>query len=313
LSHTPYIYKTQDVGEWAKLVKETFGGLEVSSPDPSSFSASLETRLMGEITLAMASSTAATVWHDGSIGAFSRNERFLVKTQFVGESAIAIGQKVIELKPNDFLICDNTRSYALTFANETEILSIPIPHGFLRRFYAHPEELAFIRADRESAIHKVVADYSRSLWNALDGLNSENQFKRIRDIYFDLLIMGFNDNTGHGDGYSTVQDRHLERCRKYIEENYSDEHLSLEMIADCNSISKRYLQTIFSNIGQNVSNYITSVRLDNAAQMLRSRRFKQLSVMEIAYECGFKSPAHFTRAFKSRFDISPLEYRKRTF
>ncbi len=35
-----------------------------------------------------------------------------------------------------------------------------------------------------------------------------------------------------------------------------------------------------------------------------------MRVSEIAYRRGFNDPAHFSRAFKSRFDISPSKLRQ---
>jgi AraC-like DNA-binding protein len=34
-----------------------------------------------------------------------------------------------------------------------------------------------------------------------------------------------------------------------------------------------------------------------------------VSISEIAYSVGFKSPAHFSRMFKRVFDMNPREYR----
>jgi AraC family transcriptional regulator, exoenzyme S synthesis regulatory protein ExsA len=48
-------------------------------------------------------------------------------------------------------------------------------------------------------------------------------------------------------------------------------------------------------------------RLECAAQMLRTTR---LSIIEIALECGFEEPSHFSRTFKSRFGLSPTDYRE---
>jgi AraC family transcriptional regulator, exoenzyme S synthesis regulatory protein ExsA len=49
-------------------------------------------------------------------------------------------------------------------------------------------------------------------------------------------------------------------------------------------------------------------RLECAAQMLRTT---SLSVIEIALECGFEEPSHFSRTFKSRFGRSPTDYREK--
>jgi AraC family transcriptional regulator, exoenzyme S synthesis regulatory protein ExsA len=49
-------------------------------------------------------------------------------------------------------------------------------------------------------------------------------------------------------------------------------------------------------------------RLECAAQMLRTT---SLSLLEIALECGFEEPSHFSRTFKSRFGRSPTDYREK--
>ena len=49
-------------------------------------------------------------------------------------------------------------------------------------------------------------------------------------------------------------------------------------------------------------------RLECAAQMLRSTN---MSMTEIALECGFEEPAHFSRTFKTKFGRSPTDYREK--
>ena len=107
-----------------------------------------------------------------------------------------------------------------------------------------------------------------------------------------------------------MQADHLERCKTYINDNFKNEDLDVERLAKACFISKRYLHSIFSGAGMTVSSYIIAVRLDYAARILRSTGFQQFSVSEIAYESGFKSSAHFARAFKSRFDETPTNYRR---
>jgi transcriptional regulator GlxA family with amidase domain len=53
---------------------------------------------------------------------------------------------------------------------------------------------------------------------------------------------------------------------------------------------------------------VRSIRLDRAAQLLKSRAG---SVSEVAYATGFQSVSHFCRCFKARFDATPSTYRER--
>ena len=58
---------------------------------------------------------------------------------------------------------------------------------------------------------------------------------------------------------------------------------------------------------QPVGHYFRSLRLHKAQALLRNT---ELHVSEIAFEVGFKDPAHFTRAFSEEFGVSPREWRK---
>ena len=60
--------------------------------------------------------------------------------------------------------------------------------------------------------------------------------------------------------------------------------------------------------GTTPAKWLIKRRLECAAQMLRT---SSLSIIEIALECGFEEPSHFSRTFKSRFGRSPTDYREK--
>lgn len=59
--------------------------------------------------------------------------------------------------------------------------------------------------------------------------------------------------------------------------------------------------------GLPVADYIKSYRLNKAAQLISQG---ELIISEIVRKVGFKSHAHFTRAFKQKFGCAPSSYVK---
>ena len=57
----------------------------------------------------------------------------------------------------------------------------------------------------------------------------------------------------------------------------------------------------------NVNDYILSVRLQKARHYLNQG---ELTVAEVAYKVGFTSPGYFSTVFKTRFGISPKEFKE---
>jgi AraC-like DNA-binding protein len=53
--------------------------------------------------------------------------------------------------------------------------------------------------------------------------------------------------------------------------------------------------------------WLLTKRLDYSALLLKN---SDLSISQIVFECGFEDLSHFSRAFKEKFGIAPLNFRK---
>lgn len=62
-----------------------------------------------------------------------------------------------------------------------------------------------------------------------------------------------------------------------------------------------------SHIGQNAQQYIREKLIEKAKERLINT---DLTVAEIAYELGFEHPQSFSKMFRTRMGLSPLEFRK---
>jgi AraC family transcriptional regulator, positive regulator of tynA and feaB len=71
--------------------------------------------------------------------------------------------------------------------------------------------------------------------------------------------------------------------------------------------SLRYLQKLFTQRGSTCSEFIYSLRLEHAAQLLHRRALlgTSQSLSEVAYTSGFTDYTHFARKFRHRFGHAP--------
>ena len=101
----------------------------------------------------------------------------------------------------------------------------------------------------------------------------------------------------------------LEEARAYIEENYDNEGISLNTVAANVNLSPNHFSTIFSQeTGQTFIEFLTSVRMDKAKELLRGTSLK---TAEIAFSVGYKDPHYFSYIFKKTQGCSPREFRSR--
>ncbi len=93
----------------------------------------------------------------------------------------------------------------------------------------------------------------------------------------------------------------------YIEDNYAQEELSLNLLASHVNFSPNHLSMIFSQqTGQTLIRYLTDYRMNRAKELLRCSS-KKSSVISI--EVGYKDPHYFSYLFKKTQGMTPTQYR----
>ncbi|GAB3102776.1 helix-turn-helix transcriptional regulator [Aestuariicella hydrocarbonica] len=107
----------------------------------------------------------------------------------------------------------------------------------------------------------------------------------------------------------SIAEQRLETVLRYIEIHLSDPKLSTSMVSEACGISPRYLSFLLKQQGTSFSEHIWDERLKIASRWLATSKPSDISIAEIAFRVGFKSPAHFSRMFKRVFGKGPREYR----
>ncbi|TNJ65224.1 AraC family transcriptional regulator [Paenibacillus hemerocallicola] len=99
-----------------------------------------------------------------------------------------------------------------------------------------------------------------------------------------------------------------ERLRRYIEDNYADNALSLTSIADHFGMTPQYVSGLFKKQnGVNLTDFMVEVRLREAKRLLGDPR---LTVLQVAQQVGYATDIGFIRVFKKVEGITPGKYRE---
>lgn len=98
----------------------------------------------------------------------------------------------------------------------------------------------------------------------------------------------------------------FEDCIKNL---YLNPNLSLDEVADNLEISNSYLSQIINNRNIKFNDYVNSIRVEKAKEMLNDESFKNYTITSIGLEAGFNSNASFYRAFKKHTNLSPTDFR----
>lgn len=118
------------------------------------------------------------------------------------------------------------------------------------------------------------------------------------------------------DKVDFVNEKHqkeFENINSYIISNqlYTDPYLSLDNLADKQKISVSHLSKLINTFSNyNFSDYINSLRIEQAKKLLSDDSFDQYTIVAIGLESGFNSKSTFYAAFRKFTSLSPSEYRQ---
>ncbi len=100
----------------------------------------------------------------------------------------------------------------------------------------------------------------------------------------------------------------LAKAVALIEKKISDPDLNIQQLCDELGITHIQLyRKLKALVGQNINEFIRTIRLKKAAQLLS---VKGLNVTEVLYEVGFNSRSYFSKCFKDEYGVFPKEYAK---
>lgn len=105
----------------------------------------------------------------------------------------------------------------------------------------------------------------------------------------------------------------LERLENLLTDYFNSDDLqqkglpTVQFISEALNISANYLRGLLKTLtGQSTQQHIHDKLIEKAKEKLSANN---LSVSEIAYELGFEYPQSFSKLFKAKSGVSPLEFR----
>tara|TARA_R110002126_G_scaffold16961_9_gene67003 strand:+ start:3952 stop:4956 length:1005 start_codon:yes stop_codon:yes gene_type:complete len=128
-----------------------------------------------------------------------------------------------------------------------------------------------------------------------------------KQVLLDLMLNALPHNYSHVLSGSPpgLRPRHVRHAAAFIHD-HSAEPIGLDDLVRAGGVGKRSLHAGFRKYyGVPPMVYLRNVRLDMARLRLKQLGTGDVSVTEIAFECGFTHPSKFAAAYKDRFGELP--------
>ncbi|MBX3743888.1 MAG: helix-turn-helix transcriptional regulator [Verrucomicrobiae bacterium] len=265
-------------------------------------------------------------WHDFEAGSdvdWSRSFHagsVEICLNFEGEGQVTAAGNVLEFRPRmaGFYVCGvGTISAQRRAHKRHRFITVELSAEFLRRHlngyraWLHPVVQALVGSDRArsgvgaslplSARQQALLGTLRRPPVLLEGQVLWYQAKAI-ELVVELLFQPSDDRELFCARARRLAHARVEKVVAILRERLS-EPPGLEELGRLVGCSPYYLSRTFSSeMGMTLPQYLRQLRLERAAELLRSGRF---NVTEAAMEVGYSSLSHFSQAFHERFGCCP--------
>ena len=231
-------------------------------------------------------------------------EHYYALIQVVGHVTMSQNDQTGQLAVGDVAIVDSARPVIyLPHADNGRWLSLQLPRRSLACHLGFEPLGGICRCDGTAAgrlLRHIILD-------ALGGdePSSSRAQSYMQLAVYDLLGALFAPSGPEQGARST--DRLFARVCAVMRERFADPGFGPFDVALQTGISLRYVQKLFTERGTSCTQFLCSLRLERAAQLLRRRAHlgKAQPLSEIAYACGYNDYSHFARHFRRRFGLSP--------
>lgn len=141
-----------------------------------------------------------------------------------------------------------------------------------------------------------------------------NDFDRANNFNIDLICEGLLLHTL--SFFSQRNDEKAERkesngmlaLKTYVDMHYSEASLNMKSVSQKFNYSYKYVSNAFKRLTRvSFSVYLSNLRLNHAQELLKSGIS---NLQEVADSSGFSDTQYFSKAFKKKFNITPMKYCK---
>lgn len=132
---------------------------------------------------------------------------------------------------------------------------------------------------------------------------------RLTDVLFVQVLRAWLHHTpaGGGNWLGALRDPQIGKALAAMHEDPAHDW-TIRDLAERAGLSRSPFAARFARlVGQSPMAYLTKLRMQKAAGMLRSQR---VSMMDAALASGYQSEAAFSKAFRRQFGVPPGKYRK---
>lgn len=221
-----------------------------------------------------------------------------------GEGYINFVKDKIEIKKGNLIIVNKGSKHIEVSNSFLDFFAIGIRNAFILNKFSNDDNLIKINLNND-LIYEFGCLY-KFIFKECEELNTyyQNNIENYLNILMNKLLRFSNLTLSIS---SEKKDYLIDTIKNYIDNNYN-QTIKLDSLANSLNLSKSSICHKFKeSMNISIIDYKIIKQLEEAKNLLE---ISDMSVIEICNLVGFNSSSYFSKQFKKRYNISPMEFRK---
>jgi len=297
--------------EWRRRIEEIAGmDAEVVAPGESSFRSSVRQRNLGPLTILEFDVEPYQVRLAQKLGSTPR-ERLVLWLSIDGAGWVEQGGVTSKLDPTIICMYGANRPRTFAFTTPSRGIALLLPLDAVRQALQGWELALPLNVDCTRGAGALLADIVRSVARHADDLD-EDAGSGLSNVLIGLLasvVSALPDSLRMMP--SRLELFHKARIRRFVREHLRDPGLDVDMVSRAVGLSTRYIHKLFSSEPEPLMKWVWVERIEGARKEIEATASRRKAISQIGFSWGFSGPAHFSRSFRNRYGVAPVEYRLR--
>lgn len=289
---------------WKNWVPEAFPGMRVLDDNDKSANGIASEVQLGMARIVSVIQSSQILMHDPiGLKATERTAGFVFQKS--GKTEITQNDHTILLEEGGLCFIDGGTKFVIESVGTTHTHVVTLPRAFARDRLPGLFENTPSGALAGSTILEFLGLFVDQLFEGARKFEPPEQAALLSSIV--SLISGVHFESAYGDRRTNWR---VKRGLAMIEQDLGDINLCADRIANEQNISRRRLDQLFiEELGSSISSQISERRLTSAAAELCNPSKEYVNITTVAFRVGYRDSSHFSRAFRSRFGMTPRAWR----
>jgi len=295
---------------WQSTIEGLFGAGENCLGNDHRFCGDIRHGALGHIEISKVASSREVSRRTRQQVSNDARDTYVLVQGISGDVSLQQGATQTQIVPHNFFFYCASRPYEWQHMNMTEVRNIAVPGSLLKARLRNVDQFAGRSFADTVGMWRILADMIDTSLDELEAIPETASYQLGAQIV-DLLALALE-----GDGRlslieSSGRNGLYRRCLGFIRGNIVDGNLGPAMIASAVGLSVRSLHRIFAENGPPIQECIREERLAASLTYLQKPGSGEISISEIAHRTGFRSHSHFSHAFRTKFGMTPTDWRRR--